>query len=119
MLLQFFVSAACLSTAEANETSTMVPVTAHCHKVNMTAIDDTDVHHSTAKDLPCDHCDTPEMALSASVPAMSDHVLILLGVIEWPESVVVPSFMRLSWLEKNAPPHSFSLLYQTSHRILI
>jgi len=111
-VLQIFLSAACISTAEAETAIHVAPVTAHCNNVPMS---DTDIDQQTA----CTHCDTPDSALSSHTVTLSDVTTVLLALIVLPHVPELSSVQRMDAVEGYAPPHSSTLLYQTTRRILI
>lgn len=116
-IVQLLVSAACISTAEAETTLRITPVTAHCNNVIMSNADSTNsnMHH-----VACSHCDTPESLVSAHAPLMIDHAAdILLAIIVLPQVSELALFQHKASAEGYAPPHSATLLYHTTRRILI
>jgi len=116
-MLQILVSAACISTAEAEVSFHAAPVTAHCHNVSMTDIQASNANENHASS--CTHCDTPDLAVSAYAPVMSDAVAVLLAVIVFPQIAELGMAQRTSVAEAASPPYSSTLLYQTTRRILI
>lgn len=117
-MLQLLVSAACISTAEAEVSFHVAPATTHCHHVSMHDMQSSD--KAGQSDSQCTHCDSPDMAVSAHAPISSDTVAVLLAVIVLPQVSELESAQR-SWSAEvsTSPPDSSSLLYQTTRRILI
>jgi len=115
-MLQILVSAACISTAEANTAVRVAPVTAHCHNISHSDFDVPDANHHA---LPCAHCDTPDLALSTHAPVMSDTVAVLLAVIVLPHVAELATEQNLDFIAAASPPDSTTLLYHTTRRILI
>jgi len=119
-IAQLLLSAACISTANADSMSRNVSATAHCHNESVVSSQVSDVGHTTNHDMSaCSHCDTPDMSVSVSVSATADMVPVLLAVIVLPEMPALSTSDTSSLVDDNALPHSFSLLYQTTQRILI
>ncbi len=119
-IAQLLLSAACISTANADSMSRNVSATAHCHSERVVSSHVSDAAHTTSHEMSaCNHCDTPDMAVSASVQATSDMVPVLLAIIVLPEMPALSTSAISSLVDDNALPHSFSLLYQTTQRILI
>jgi len=117
---QLLLSAACISTANADSMSRDVSAMAHCHNESVVSSHVSDAGHATNHDMSaCNHCDAPDMGISASAPATADMVPVLLAVIMLPEMPVLSTSAISSLVDDNALPHSFSLLYQTTQRILI
>jgi len=119
-IAQLLLSAACISTANADSMSRNVSATAHCHNERVVSSHVSDAGHTTNHNMSaCSHCDTPDMGVSASVAPTADMVPVLLAVIELPEMSVLSTSDTSSLVDDNALSHSFSLLYQTTQRILI
>lgn len=119
-IAQLLLSAVCISTANADAMSRNISATAHCHNESVVNSHVSDATHTTNHHMSaCSHCDTPDMGVSASAPATTDMVPVLLAVIVLPEMSVLSTSDVSSLIDDNALPHSFSLLYQTTQRILI
>jgi len=117
---QLLLSAACISTANADSMSRNVSATAHCHNASVVAPHVSDVNHAGNQDMSaCNHCDTPDMGVSAHASVAADMVPVLLAIIMLPEMPALSTSDMSNIVDSNAPPHSFSLLYQTTRRILI
>jgi len=120
-IAQLLLSAACISTANADSMSRNVSATAHCHNQSVVGSYVDDASHATKQDMSaCSHCDTPDMSISASTPSVTgDMVPVFLAIIMPPEMPVLSTSDMSILVDDNALPHSFSLLYQTTQRILI
>ncbi|MDQ6954022.1 MAG: hypothetical protein Q9M20_01090 [Mariprofundaceae bacterium] len=118
-LLQLLASSACIATAGAAESIRLSPVAAHCNNKSLTMEAVADMEHSGLSHSVCSHCDIPDMSLSASALTITDMVAVLLAVIDFPEMPPLLLSDTLDLADQGAPPHSFSLLYQTTLRILI
>jgi len=117
---QLFLSAACVSTANADSMSRSVSAMAHCHNESVASSQTFDANHTANQNMSaCSHCDTPDMGVSSPVPVAADMVPVLLAVIMLPEMLVLSTSHVSSLADDSALPHSFSLLYQTTQRILI
>ena len=117
-IAQLLLSAACISTANADAVSRVASATAHCHNEAMPS----DMAHTkTSKHTmsACSHCDIPDMGLSAQATTSIDITPVLLAIIILPDMPSVSLLTRSVATESRAPPHSFSLLYHTNQRILI
>ncbi|MBL1353625.1 MAG: hypothetical protein COA61_009920 [Zetaproteobacteria bacterium] len=115
-IAQLLVSAVCISTAQADTTIRVAPVTAHCNTILISDdLVNTDAHH-----VSCTHCDTPESAVSAHAPLMSDSaVSVLLAIIILPQVSELSFLQHIASSDGYTSPHSATLLYQTTRRILI
>ena len=121
-MLQIFVSAICVSSASAEPNISVSLTAQHCLSSTMVMSEKAAMSHAPVSHLPCNHCDAPDLGLSASLPASADQnqVDVLLAILEFPISNAQRlSLKHVDWLEPGAPPHSFSLLYHTTRRILI
>jgi len=117
---QLLLSAACISTANADSMSRNVSAMAHCHNESVVMSHVSDASHAANQDMAaCGHCDTPDMGVSVHAPVTADMVPVLLAIIALPEMSALSTSDVSSLVDDNAPPHSFSLLYQTTQRILI
>ena len=117
---QLLLSAVCISTANADSMSRNVSATAHCHNESVVMSHVSDASHSTNQEMAaCSHCDTPDMGVSAYAPVAADMVPVLLAIIVLPEALVLSTSDSSSLIDDNTLSHSFSLLYQTTQRILI
>jgi len=117
-MMQIVLSAACISTANANAMSQMASLSAHCHNEAMSS-DMAHVKTNTHTMSACSHCDIPDMGLSAQATTSIDITPVLLAIIILPDMPSVSLLTRSVATESRAPPHSFSLLYHTNQRILI
>jgi len=117
-IAQLLLSAACISTANADAVSRIA--TAHCHNLGMVMPDVPDINHTTHQEMPvCSHCDTPDMGASAYAPVTTDMVPVLLAVITLPEMPALSESNILSLTDQSTPQKRFSNIYQTTQRILI
>jgi hypothetical protein len=116
-IVQILLSAACVSTANADIISKQTPIVAHCHNESMKSDMD---HMNNSHDMSaCSHCDIPDMGLSLNVSSSVDMTPILLAIIALPDMPVMLPTARVAMIEQRAPPHSSSLLHHTNQRILI
>lgn len=116
-IAQLLLSAACITTANADSLSHMASATAHCHNVAMPMAGE---HAGDKQTMPaCTHCDVPDMGMSYHVADAVDMVSVLLAVIALPEAASLLTSDVSSTIDDSTLPHSFSLLYQTTQRILI
>jgi len=117
-IAQLLLSAACISTANADVLTQKYSATAHCHNEAMAS----HMGHmgDTHNDMPaCSHCDIPDMGLSAHTSVSMDMNLVLLAIIEFPDMPVLHALGRATSIQQRAPPHRFTLLHHTNQRILI
>jgi len=116
---QLLLSAACISTANADVVSRVASATAHCHNESMLTSGVSDMNHAMQEMPACSHCDIPDMAMSYHAPTTADMVPVLLAIIELPEMRLLSSAHVLNRIDFNTPQYHFSDLYQTTQRILI
>jgi len=116
-VMQVLLSAACVSTANADVISKQAPTVEHCHNESMKS--DMDRVSNSHDMSACSHCDVPDMGLSLNVSSSVDMTPVLLAIIELPNMPVLHASERATSIHQRAPPHSFSLFYHTSQRILI
>ncbi|MDX8397325.1 MAG: hypothetical protein R8K49_03290 [Mariprofundaceae bacterium] len=115
-VLQLFLSAACISTANASSmqiSPASVSAAAHCHEY-MKNMDES--HHKMSV---CGHCDSSDMGLSAQTANQIDMIPVLLAIIDLPEMLILSGAYVSSLIDQNISQHHFSNLYQTTQRILI
>jgi len=122
-ILQLFLSAACISTANAGSISQMNSIQAHCYNKGVQSsvlMSDSATHSDPHQTMPaCSHCDSPDIGLSNIAPITADMIPVLLAVIALPAMPTLLLSDAANMLDAAAPQHSYSLLYQTSQRILI
>jgi len=117
---QLLLSAACISTANADSMSRNVSATAHCHNESVVASYASDANHVDNKIMSaCNHCDTPDMGVSVYTPVATDMMPVLLAIIVLPEALSLSASGVSSLVSDSVHPYGFSLLYQTTQRILI
>jgi len=112
-IAQILLSAACISSANAATLQSM-DMGKHCHSM---AMDQATMKHHVMP--PCSHCDTPDMSISNHAPMATDMVPVLLAMITLPEVNALSISAASHFVTVHAPPHSSTLLYQTTQRILI
>jgi len=116
-VMQILLSAACISSANAEPIHTTAHVTAHCHNEAM-ADDMGHMSDSQHEMSACSHCDIPDMVFSTPSANSLDISAVLLAVISLPDAVL-SSPAYVAHIKQRAPPHTSSLLHHTNQRILI
>jgi len=111
-ILQVFLSAVCIATADAETSVRVLPATAHCQNVSM--------HDENGnQNVVCTHCDSPDTVLSSHSVAVSDISVVLLAIIVLPHVPELSLSQRMDAVDAYASSDSATLLYQTTRRILI
>jgi len=121
--LQLLLSTFCISTASAMR-APMMDQSQHCQNMMpapMVQPAGSDFLHNNMANHhhACSHCDAPDLGFSTQAPEIPDLQLLTCVLTLIPETVTTLAFNRIHPLDADAPPHSPSLLYTTTRRILI